>query len=177
MEKYLTFLKESDRGWTASCPALNVTCDAPDKTGALLGCRTMCADAGRAILLDHGILPAEDSLDHIQPEPGTIPILMEFTLSEDYQAAYSGPVRRTVSLPEWLDRRLRAAGIDASRLFQDAALDCLKRMELEQRGLRKVTDWRDLEDICTHGVLDDYFLTRLREMNRDYEASIRDKEE
>lgn len=59
-------------------------------------------------------------------------------------------------MPEWMDRRLRSYGVDASRLFQDAALAKINEADNGPGGPRKVTDWRDLTDICAPGVLDEY---------------------
>ena len=168
MERYFIWIGQKDGHWVAECPAFNVTCDAGDSANALLGCRKMCIDAGREILLKGQALPAEDGFDKIFGSAGMTPVMAEFSLEDEYKNSLSAPVRRTVSLPEWLDRKLRAVGADASRLFQDAAVDYLKRLELERRGVPKISDYRDLEDACAPGVLDEYCRRRFESMGREY---------
>ena len=159
MERYLVYLKEYDDGhWRAECPALSVSCDAPDSANALYGCRRMIQETGRELLLAGNRLPKEE---HIVIQ-GTTPIMLEFDMESEYETNASAPVRRTVSLPEWLDKRLRAANIDASRLFQDAAVERLRQMDAERLGVPKIATKADLEDACLPGVLDDYFKYRLK---------------
>ncbi len=86
-------------------------------------------------------------------EDDDIRIVSEFDLTEQYRKEFSQPVRRNISLPEWMDRQLRRRDIDASRLFQAAAEAKLRETE---SGMRKITDSRDLPDACAPGVLEDY---------------------
>lgn len=172
MERYLFRMEQrDDQGWTVLCPAFDITVDADDPEDAVRACRRLVEAAGRQRLLDG--LPLPDGLQGIAEMPhGGQWLMCEFSLLDDYKQENARPVRRTVSLPEWLDKMIRCRGLDASRLFQDAAIEKLKEMDLERSGVRKVTDWRELEDACYPGVLDDYLRHSINDM-----LDSREKEE
>ncbi len=153
MEPYLFHItRRPDGGRTCTCEAFNIAVDADNAEDALKGCRRLCEEKGRNLLLAGNPLP-EGISDLNDLEDDDIRIVSEFDLTEQYRKEFSQPVRRNISLPEWMDRQLRRRDIDASRLFQAAAEAKLRETE---SGMRKITDSRDLPDACAPGVLEDY---------------------
>lgn len=162
MERYVIRTMQFEKGWTAVCPALSVTVDAATRESAIRGCIRVCEETGREILQKGLPLPAEDFSDE---ENGGL--IVRFSMTEDYKKQYAKPVRRTVSLPEWLDRQLRAADVDPSALFQEAAVAKLRELSFSPYGTRKIENVNDLEDACAPGVLDAYADERIRRFLRN----------
>lgn len=156
MERYLFKVsRREDGGWTASCDAFNVTVDADMAEDAVRTCRRLCEEEGQRILLSGELLPK--SLDGLEEAMGDeFGLICEFSLTEHFKEEFSRPMRRNISMPEWMGRQLRRYGVDSSRLFQDAAAARIREISEGLDGTRKVTDWRDLEDVCAPGVLDSY---------------------
>lgn len=159
MERYKIILSETDHGLQASCPAFGITVDAlSDQMDPAVDalCRLMEREAMDR--LDRGeFLPADEP---IETKPGMAVLYVR----TDYQDTFirkSETVRRNVSIQSWIDARLRRNNVDASRLFQDAALAKLAELEATGKGLRKISTVQDLEDACVPKVLDKYVMDRV----------------
>ena len=71
-------------------------------------------------------------------------------------------VKRTISLPEWLDNRIRRSGIDSSKLFREAALK-----ELATKGYPEITTVEELKKRVPKRVLKKYITETLTELLPD----------
>lgn len=66
-------------------------------------------------LLDHGEdIPAPTALQQVSAGPGSFANLIRAVVREDRA------VRRTVSIPKWMDDQVSAAGISLSKVLQEA---------------------------------------------------------
>ena len=161
MERYEICGTRTDFGWRLECPAFGIGVDELD--GAVDALKAL-VEREAMVRLDRGdFLPASEAL-----EPGSDRVVMY--VDTDFQnqfVAKSETVRRNVSVPSWIDVRLRRNNIDASRLFQDAALAKLAELEATGRGLRRISDLSMLQDACTEEVLDEYFRRRMERVLRD----------
>ena len=165
MERYKLFATKTERGWRVDCPAFDITLDAgPDELdGAVTAMKALMEKEATDRLERGDFLPACEDLD--ADFDGSV-IYVETDFMNSF-VKKSEAVRRNVSIPGWIDLRLRRNNIDASRLFQDAALAKLAELESTGRGLKKISDLGDLEDACTQGALDAYFEARLKKVIRD----------
>lgn len=159
MERYKLLAEHASHGWKLSCPAFGIVLDAgPDELDGAVAAMKSLMEREAFSILDRGdFLPADEPL----PEAPSGPVIYVET---DFMGTFvrkSEAVRRNVSVPGWIDLRLRRNNIDASRLFQDAALEKLAGLEAAGRGLRRISDASDLEGACASGVLDAYFEARL----------------
>lgn len=174
MERYKILMEKADHGWTLSSPAFGIKIDALDGEldGAVGAMKRLMEKEAMARLEQGEFLPADDPLD---PESGAAVLYVE-TAFEDGFVKSSETVRRNVSFPAWVDARLRRNNVDASRLFQDAALARLAELEATGRELRRIGSLEDLEAICRPGLLDEYFKSRMRRMIEDVPDGIGGKE-
>lgn len=53
-------------------------------------------------------------------------------VEREFRIRKNTTVRKNISLPEWMDVRLRETGIDASKLFQNAAIACIEKYANEK---------------------------------------------
>lgn len=115
-------LEEQDGRYLASVP------DVP-------GCVTGGADVNEAVRMsrdalagclctyeDMGVdLPARKSLSEIQSEnPGALLVMVDVDTLEYRKRTDTVAVRRTVSLPKWLDTLASKSGVSLSQVLQDS---------------------------------------------------------
>lgn len=162
MERYRISAERTGYGWKLESKAFDIVVDAgPDGLDDAIGAMKKLMAKEAAARLERGeFLPAEDALD---PNGNGLAIYVE----TDFEATFvkqSETVRRNISVPAWIDLRLRRNNIDGSRLFQDAALAKLAEMEATGRGLKKIQSLDDLHVACAPEVLDEYFGERASRM-------------
>lgn len=111
----LFHLNEDDGSYTITYPDLP-GCISEGKT--LENALYMAQDAlcvWLKFLLDDGqALPAASALVQVAPAPGEFVNLVRASVQD------SRAVRRTVSIPKWMDDKVSEAGISLSKVLQDA---------------------------------------------------------
>ncbi len=171
MELYKIIAEPTEHGWEVSSPAFGITVDAADDSvldEAVTALKGLMAVAAERKLAQGDFLPADGKLDPGDiSDDGCIVMYVETDFTARFLAQTSETVRRNVSMPTWMDLRLRRNNVDASRLFQDAAAAKLAEMEATGTGLRRIGSVRELEDACGQGVLDEYFRKRTERMLHD----------
>lgn len=70
------------------------------------------------------VIPEPSDLDKIQDEDGTIAII-EFDMLEYQRKHNSKAVKKTLSIPEWLNEEAVAMGVNFSQVLQEALLSKL----------------------------------------------------
>lgn len=169
MERYRIDVKESPHGWTLTSTAFNLTVDAglDELDGAIGALKALMADSIQSKLDAGEPLPMDDALDEGRAKGTALALYMETDFANRFVARTSETVRRNISMPAWMDLRLRRNGIDASKLFQEAAAAKLKELELINGSVRKITNVEELEDACSKRVLDMYFERRMKQVITD----------
>ena len=66
-------------------------------------------------------IPKASSLDEVDPEDGTL-VIVEFDMAEYRRRNSSRAVKKTLSIPEWLNEAAVAMNINFSQVLQDALL-------------------------------------------------------
>lgn len=70
------------------------------------------------------VIPEPSDLDKIQNEDGTI-VIVEFDMLEYQRKHNSRAVKKTLSIPEWLNEEAVAMGVNFSQVLQEALLSKL----------------------------------------------------
>ena len=157
--------KKASHGYARNGPAfgLNVDAGEDELDKAVKAMRGLMAEEAEKRLAAGELLPKDDELGDVD---GPV-----FYMQTDFEGRFiahtNETVRRNISMPAWMDLRLRRHNVDASRLFQDAAAAKLKSLEQEGAGARQITDVQDLqalEDMCPGEVLEKWFRRRLMEL-------------
>ncbi len=65
-------------------------------------------------------VPVATEINKLQQEEGTFPVIVEFDLLEYRKKHNSRSVKKTLSIPEWLNEEAMARGINFSQVLQDA---------------------------------------------------------
>ena len=69
-------------------------------------------------------IPDPSDLDKIQNEDGTI-VIVEFDMLEYQRKHNSQPVKKTLSIPEWLNEEAVSMGVNFSQVLQEALMSKL----------------------------------------------------
>lgn len=164
MELYRIEAKPTPYGWILTSPAFGIAVDAcpKDLDNAVHALRTQIAEEAQKRLGQGDFLPADDALD--TPDDGSVIFYMETDFGNRFIAHSSETVRRNISMPAWMDMRLRRNNIDASRLFQEAAAAKLKELEQVGTNTPNITSVQELKDRCPERVLDMYFKSRMEQI-------------
>ena len=167
MELYRIEAKLAPHGWVLTSPAFRIVVDAgpEDLDSAVHALRTLMADEAQKRLNRGDFLPVDDTLD--TPKDGSVILYMETDFGNRFIAHTSETVRRNISMPAWMDLRLRRHNIDASRLFQEAAMTKLKELEQVNSNTPNITSVQELIDRCPERVLDEYFQSRMKQILTD----------
>ena len=65
-------------------------------------------------------IPIATEIDKLPQEGGSFPVIVEFDLLEYRKKHNSKSVKKTLSIPEWLNEEATARGINFSQVLQDA---------------------------------------------------------
>ena len=66
-------------------------------------------------------MPKASTLDKVDPEDGTL-IIVEFDMAEYRRRNSSRAVKKTLSIPEWLNEEAVARGVNFSQVLQEALM-------------------------------------------------------
>lgn len=154
--------RKASHGYALYSPAFGITVDAGEDEldKAVKAMRGLMAEEAEKRLAAGELLPADDELGDVD---GPV-FYMQTDFEGQFVARTNETVRRNISMPAWMDLRLRRHNVDASRLFQDAAAAKLKELEQEGAGARQIRDEQDLEDMCPREILEKWFRRRLMEL-------------
>ena len=70
-------------------------------------------------------IPVPSEIDRIQEEDGTL-VIVEFDIQEYLRKHNSKAVKKTLSIPEWLNEEATAMGVNFSQVLQEALMNKLK---------------------------------------------------
>ena len=69
-------------------------------------------------------IPVPSEIDRIQEEDGTL-VIVEFDMQEYLRKHNSKAVKKTLSIPEWLNEEATAMGVNFSQVLQEALMSKL----------------------------------------------------
>ena len=69
-------------------------------------------------------IPVPSEIDRIQEEDGTL-VIVEFDIQEYLRKHNSKAVKKTLSIPEWLNEEATAMGVNFSQVLQEALMNKL----------------------------------------------------
>lgn len=69
-------------------------------------------------------IPKASSLDEVDPEDGTL-VIVEFDMAEYRRRNSSRAVKKTLSIPEWLNEAAVREGVNFSQILQEALISKL----------------------------------------------------
>lgn len=135
--------------YTAYFSPYDIIIDADTELNAIYGIKE-CITEEAVKRQDFDITLLKDTTEN------TSPAYIEIDIESEFKKRHSTTIRKNISLPEWLDMRLRKLDADPSKLFQIAA------KEFIDKETNKITNLDDLTKYVSKDILDAYVLSRLR---------------
>ncbi|WP_367569035.1 type II toxin-antitoxin system HicB family antitoxin [Lacrimispora sp.] len=71
-------------------------------------------------------LPAPSTPDTVFVEPGSFLVIIEFDMAAYKKKTNSRAVKKTLSIPEWLNEEATAMGVNFSQVLQEALIEKLQ---------------------------------------------------
>ena len=113
-------------GYMVSVPDFDINTHGADLGQAIFMARDAIGLSGLCLIDDRKPLPAPSSLESIEHEDGDILSMVDIDFkkyrraNELRMARSKRFVRRKVSIPRWLNKRAKKAGLDVSAILQSA---------------------------------------------------------
>ena len=79
---------------------------------------------------EHIPFPEVSSPDKISPEPNSFLVVIEFDMLAYKKRTNSASVKKTLSIPEWLNEEALSLNVNFSQVLQDALLELVQRQRV-----------------------------------------------
>lgn len=130
MEWYKVKVEKTKGGYYAESKEFDVGVNADTEEHAVSSLKKLIVEKGLLIMREGKTIPVPCNIDY---ESNAAYVYLEFDMQKAFRESLSESVRKNISLPAWMDLQLRNLGIDASKLFQEAAMkkidECMKPAE------------------------------------------------
>lgn len=163
MQVYNLLVTKTDYGYLATQKEFDFAIDADTLEHAITAAKRLIEQEGVLKMKAGEHLPVSD-FDEETHTSGEKYVFVQVDIDKAFRESATESVRKNISLPAWMDIRLRYYDVDASRLFQDAALAFLETKESEQGYtpiVKKITSVDELVENVDKKVLDAYVMQKL----------------
>ncbi|MCD8083222.1 MAG: hypothetical protein LUE86_06915 [Clostridiales bacterium] len=148
---YQLELHRLENGWfRARSEEFGLELDASSPTQAVTHMRTAMERDGVNRMIALQPIPAPDTKEI---EDGIQYAFVDTDIEHEYEKVNPKSVKRTISLPAWMDCAIRVSGVDASKLFQNAAAKYLEQTESPPCTIDSVDK---LKEMVPKDILDQY---------------------
>ena len=168
MEVYVVMLKALKKGYIIHQPEFDITINADDITAAMNAMRDQIEIKGSLMLRTNQPLPQQstqlitDVLEGRQTNKNdTIYGIVHTDIEKKFKESASESVRKNISMPAWMDIQLRYYGVDASKMFQDAATVFIEAKKKESLEIPKITTLEQLTKYVDEDLLKEYFNSKI----------------
>ena len=134
---YPVIFTQTQDGFLIEVPDLEILTEGTDMENAIDMARDAISITLVSIEENNEVIPTPSAMESIDVTKGTFAengkgfVSMVDTDTKEYRRKIdTTPVRRNVSLPTWLNNEVNAAGINVSRVLQDALIE---RLNIERR--------------------------------------------
>lgn len=156
MELYKVVINSTPHGYLAVQPEFDLAIDADTIENAVCAMKNQIEQNGVIKLKNGEALP--EGIDS-QIAKGEYVIYITTDIENKFKESARESVRKNISMPSWMDIQLRRYGVDASKLFQDAAVSYLEKQEsrrYEPREYKPITTLDELENNVDKELLQQY---------------------
>jgi hypothetical protein len=163
MELYKVNVIATPHGYCAKQPDFDLAIDADTVENAVRSMKNQIEQEGVNRMKNGKDLPRGATFDE-EKDADTVYIATDIELKFKESATES--VRKNISMPAWMDIQLRKYGVDASKLFQEAATAYIEKQE--NKGFQKVTKsimtLEELKSNVNESLLHEYAKEYLKNM-------------
>lgn len=160
MELYRIVVNRTPHGYLATQEEFDLAIDADTLGNAVQAMKNQIEQEG-AIRLKNGEALPEEEIES-QNVKGEYVVYVSTDIERKFKESASESVRKNISMPAWMDIQLRRYGVDASKLFQDAAVSYLERQE--SKRYKSITTMDELKDNVSEDLLRQYAKECIKEI-------------
>ena len=147
---YQVFVTQTPHGFLATQKDFDIEIDAETIEQSLTGIKRQLLHQGIMLLKAGEELPPTN----FRYETETTSCYIDVDIYQEFQNSATELVRRNITMPTWMDIRLRHYNVNASNLFQAAATKFLE--EKDNVKYRPIETLEDLKNNISSSLLDDY---------------------
>lgn len=136
--------------FTATFSPYNIQIDADNEDDVI--------NAVKEVIISEAVKRKDFGSQKLEDNGEGTQVYLYLDIEREFKIRHADSVRRNISLPEWMDIQLRDLGVDASKLFQTAALEYIQN-DMRSKLISTVDD---LINTVPQRILDEYMLTKLR---------------
>ncbi len=140
---YRIKITKDGKGYIAECHALKILIEAGTPAEAVTGMEEMIRDRVADCVKKGNKIPDDDTIDI----DGSVYVTCD--AEKAFRIKYGGAVRRSVTIPAWMDEIIRSDGLDASKMLQDA-------ISKKAESRITITNIKELKNSVDSSILDEY---------------------
>jgi len=161
MAVYKVYVRSTDFGYTVTQPDFNFIIDAEQLEDAINAMIAKIEMESMVLMINKLPIPTSDLTTNTEDEPT---VLISVDLTKKIKENNTEAVRKNISMPAWMDMQLRYYDVDASKLFQEAALRFLEDKKTPKKtncNSKEITTVEELIEKVPKKLLDEYVMTKL----------------
>ena len=160
MQVYKLLIAETKHGYLATQPDFDFAIDADTIENAICAARNQIEQLG-VLKMKNGEPIPEPKIDMDFASPNANVVFVNVDIEKKFKDSAAESVRKNISMPSWMDIQLRYYGVDASKMFQEAAQAFLDSKEKKQVEYRAISTVDELIANVDKEVLNEYVMKKL----------------
>lgn len=164
MQIYKLLVTKTKHGYLAEQEDFDIAIDADTLENVINAAKNQIEQKGVLLLKNGEQIPNSNIIqDDMSPKPGISVIYIQTDIEKKFRDSATESVRKNISMPAWMDIKLRYYGVDASKLFQDAVTDFIKNKEDKENNnaYKKISNVNELIENVDRKILYEYVMMKL----------------
>lgn len=161
MQLYCVMVTKTKHGYLAKQENFGLAVDADTLENAISAIREQIEQEGVIRLKNGKTLPESSFLVAAENSNDESIIYIQVDIEKKFRDSATESVRKNISMPAWMDIQLRYYGVDASKLFQDAAVAFLKKKNKVNVQYKKIETVDELVESVDQNILNQYVMNKL----------------
>lgn len=161
MQVYKLLVTKTKYGFLIQQPDFNLAIDVDTIENGINAMKNQIEQEG-VLRLRNGESIPEPKIDMDFIDPDVSAIFVQVDIEKKFKDSATESVRKNISMPAWMDIQLRYHHVDASKLFQDAALEYLENKKQTKTEYKNITTVEELQEHVSADVLNEYIMSLLQ---------------
>lgn len=164
MQIYKLLVTKTKYGYLAEQEDFDIAIDADTLENVINAAKNQIEQKGVLLLKNGEQIPNSNMIqDDTLSKPGVSVIYIQTDIEKKFRDSATESVRKNISMPAWMDIKLRYYGVDASKLFQEAATDFIKNKEDKENNnaYKKISNVNELIENVDRKILYEYVMMKL----------------
>lgn len=160
MQIYTLLITETQHGFLVKQPDFDFAIDADTIENAISAAKRQIEQEGVLMMKNGKQIPEPKVYLNFNTGDASR-IYVEVDIEKKFKDSATESVRKNISMPSWMDIQLRYYGVDASKMFQEAAQAFLDSKEKKQVEYRAISTVDELIANVDKEVLNEYVMKKL----------------